>query len=62
MAFTLLELLVVIAIIAVVAGLTFPVAQSSRQKGNQMSCLSNLQSIGLIFSIAIFIIMAFRLD
>lgn len=46
MAFTLLELLVVIAIIAVVAGLTFPVAQSSRQKGNQMSCLSNLQSIG----------------
>lgn len=45
-AFSLLELLVVIAIIAILGGLTFPMAATMRQRSNQTSCMSNLASIG----------------
>jgi type II secretory pathway pseudopilin PulG len=41
-----MELLVVIAIIAVLMGLVFPIASSTRERGNQTACFSNLQSIG----------------
>jgi prepilin-type N-terminal cleavage/methylation domain-containing protein len=44
--FTLIEMLVVMAIIAVLAGFLFPMAGSMRERGNQTSCLGNLQSIG----------------
>lgn len=44
--FSLIELLVVIAIIAIIAGLTFPIAATMRERGNQTACIGNLQSIG----------------
>jgi prepilin-type N-terminal cleavage/methylation domain-containing protein len=44
--FSLIELIVVIAILAILAGLTFPVAATVRERGNQMACISNLQNIG----------------
>jgi prepilin-type N-terminal cleavage/methylation domain-containing protein len=45
-AFTLIELLVVIAIIAILAAMIFPMASTMRERGNQTSCLGNLQNIG----------------
>ncbi len=49
-AFTLIELLVVIAIIAVLAAILFPVFASSREKGRQTACLSNMKQVGLAFA------------
>lgn len=46
-AFTLIELLVVIAIIAILAAILFPVFAKAREKARQISCLSNLQQLGL---------------
>ena len=50
-AFTLMELLIVIAMIAVLAALLFPVFLSVRAKGRQTACLSNLEQLGLAFSL-----------
>jgi prepilin-type N-terminal cleavage/methylation domain-containing protein/prepilin-type processing-associated H-X9-DG protein len=44
--FTLIELLVVIAILAILAALLFPVFSQVREKGWQITCLSNLKQIG----------------
>src|ERR671932_810669 len=44
--FTLIELLVVIAIIAILAAILYPVFAQAREKGRQISCLSNLKQIG----------------
>ena len=49
--FTLIELLVVIAIISLLAALLFPVFASVRAKGRQTACLSNLEQMGLAFSL-----------
>jgi len=45
--FTLIELLVVIAIIAILAAILFPVFAQAREKARQITCLSNLNQIGL---------------
>jgi len=45
--FTLIELLVVIAIIAILAAILFPVFAQAREKARQITCLSNLDQIGL---------------
>jgi len=45
--FTLIEILLVIAIIAVLAAILFPVFASVREKGRQISCVSNLHQLGL---------------
>jgi prepilin-type N-terminal cleavage/methylation domain-containing protein/prepilin-type processing-associated H-X9-DG protein len=45
--FTLIELLVVIAIIAILAAILFPVFAQAREKARQISCLSNMNQIGL---------------
>jgi prepilin-type processing-associated H-X9-DG protein len=43
----LLELLVVIAIIALLAALLFPAISRSRQKAQQIKCVSNLHQLGI---------------
>lgn len=45
--FTLIEILLVIAIIGVLAAILFPVFASVREKGRQISCVSNLHQLGL---------------
>lgn len=47
--FTLIELLVVIAIIAVLAAVIFPILTSARERGKQMSCLSNVKQLSAGF-------------
>ena len=45
--FTLIELLVVIAIIAILAAILFPVFAQAREKARQITCVSNVDQMGL---------------
>lgn len=47
--FTLIEILVVIAVISVIMTITIPAYLHSRQKADQVRCVSNLRQLGMAF-------------